>query len=94
MAQARHPGGQGGAEGMETEADGRRNEMIDTAGSKEYRVQSSVVADNKKLNPQIKKYCDDMFAYLVRETNLPIGYIDVVLWKSCQNKLIIMDDYL
>ena len=52
------------------------------------RRQSSVVADNQKLNPQIKKYCDDMFAYLEQETNLPIGYIDVVLWKSAQNHLI------
>ncbi len=50
--------------------------------------------DNGKLNPEIKKYCDDMFDCLVRETGLPRGYIDVVLWKSCQNKLIIMDDYL
>lgn len=50
--------------------------------------------DNGKLNPQIKKYCDDMFDCLVRETKLPRGYIDVVLWKACQNKLIIMDDYL
>lgn len=50
--------------------------------------------DNGKLNPDIKKYCDAMFAHLVRETNLPLGYIDVVLWKAAQNKLIIMDDYL
>lgn len=50
--------------------------------------------DNGKLNPQIKKYCDDMFAHLEQETNLPRGYIDVVLFKSAQNKLIIMDDYL
>ena len=50
--------------------------------------------DNSKLNPQIKKCCDDMFECLVRETKLPRGYIDVVLWKACQNKLIIMDDYL
>lgn len=52
------------------------------------------LVDNKNLNPQIKKYCDAMFAQLEQETNLPIGYIDVVLWKSAQNKLIIMDDYL
>lgn len=52
------------------------------------------LVDNKNLNPQIKKYCDAMFAQLEQETNLPRGYIDVVLWKSCQNKLIIMDDYL
>ena len=44
--------------------------------------------DNGKLNPEIKKYCDDMFEHLVRETGLPLGYIDVVLWKSCQNGLI------
>lgn len=50
--------------------------------------------DNGKLNSQIKKYCDDMFAHLEQETNLPRGYIDVVLFKSAQNKLIIMDDYL
>ena len=61
--------------------------------SSKCKVQSSII-DNQKLNPQIKKYCDDMFAYLAVQTNLPIGYIDVVLWKSCQNKLIIMDDYL
>lgn len=50
--------------------------------------------DNSKLNPQIKKYCDDMFDCLVAQTNLPRGYIDVVLFRACQNKLIIMDDYL
>lgn len=46
------------------------------------------VIDNQKLNPDIKKYCDAMFEHLVQETNLPRGYIDVVLWKACQNKLI------
>jgi len=51
------------------------------------KVQSAIV-NNQKLNPQIKKYCDDMFEYLAKETKLPIGYIDVVLWKSCQNGLI------
>lgn len=56
--------------------------------SSEFRVQSSVVADNQKLNPQIKKYCDAMFDCLAQETGLPIGYIDVVLWKSAQNHLI------
>ena len=43
------------------------------------------------LTPEIKSACDDMFAHLVRETNLPRGYIDVVLWKACQLKLISMD---
>ena len=44
--------------------------------------------DNGKLNTEIKKCCDDMFEKLSRETGLPIGYIDVVLWKSSQNGLI------
>lgn len=44
--------------------------------------------DNGKLNPDIKKYCDEMFQHLHEQTNLPIGYIDVVLWKSLQNHLI------
>ena len=43
------------------------------------------------LTPEIKAACDDMFAHLVRETGLPRGYIDVVLWKACQLKLISMD---
>lgn len=44
--------------------------------------------DNGDLNIEIKKYCDEMFEHLHVETGLPIGYIDVVLWKSCQNHLI------
>ena len=44
--------------------------------------------DNGKLNPEIKSACDEMFAHLSRETGLPIGYIDVVLWKGCQLGLI------
>ena len=44
--------------------------------------------DNGRLNPEIKKLCDDMFCCLCNETGLPRGYIDVVLWKSCQNGLI------
>lgn len=44
--------------------------------------------DNGKLNPDIKKCCDEMFQYLHEQTNLPIGYIDVVLWKALQNHLI------
>ena len=54
----------------------------------------SLETDNGKLNPETKKSCDDMFAHLSRATGLPIGYIDVVLWKACQIKLISMDDYL
>lgn len=48
----------------------------------------SSLIDNGKLNPKIKKVCDDMFDFLVKETGLPRGYIDVVLWKSAQNHLI------
>ena len=44
--------------------------------------------DNGKLNPDIKKCCDEMFQHLHEQTNLPIGYIDVVLWKALQNHLI------
>ena len=47
--------------------------------------------DNGKLNPEIKKSCDEMFAHLSCETGLPIGYIDVVLWKACQLGLIKTD---
>ena len=44
-----------------------------------------------ELTPEIKKACDDMFARLVAETKLPRGYIDVVLWKAAQLKIISMD---
>lgn len=44
--------------------------------------------DNGNLHPEIKQVCDDMFEHMVHETNLPRGYIDVVLWKACQNGLI------
>lgn len=44
--------------------------------------------DNGKLCDEIKNACDDMFAHLVTVTGLPRGYIDVVLWKSCQQGLI------
>ena len=35
--------------------------------------------DNGRLNPEIKKLCDDMFCRLCNETGLLRGYIDVVL---------------
>jgi hypothetical protein len=44
--------------------------------------------DNGNLDPGVRAACDEMFARLERETGLPRGYIDVVLWKACQNKLI------
>ena len=44
--------------------------------------------DNGNLNPDIKKACDDMFCDLENKTDLPRGYIDVVLWNACQNGFI------
>ena len=44
--------------------------------------------DNGNLCDMIKSACDEMFAHLVKETGLPRGYIDVVLWKACQIGLI------
>ena len=44
--------------------------------------------DNANLSPEIKSACDDMFSHLCNETNLPRGYIDVVLWKGLQQGLI------
>ena len=44
--------------------------------------------NNGKLDPEINSACDDMFTHLERETGLPRGYIDVVLWKGLQNQMI------
>lgn len=44
--------------------------------------------NNGKLSSEVKHVCDDMFSHLAKETGLPRGYIDVVLWKACQNGLI------
>ncbi len=44
--------------------------------------------DNGNLSSEIKCACDDMFAHLVKQTGLPRGYIDVVLWKGLQQGLI------
>jgi len=57
-----------------------------TQGSK-LKVKSSDI-DNKELSPEIKRVCDEMFSCLVKETGLPRGYIDVVLWKGAQLGLI------
>lgn len=40
------------------------------------------------LTDEVRRACDDMFTHMVRETGLPRGYIDVVLWKSLQIGLI------
>ena len=54
-------------------------------------VGKNLSIDNGNLLPEIKSACDDMFTHLVEQTGLPRGYIDVVLWKSCQQKLISVD---
>lgn len=52
------------------------------------RPELSTQINNANLNCDIKTACDNMFAHLTQETNLPCGYIDVVLWKAAQLKLI------
>jgi len=59
---------------------------IQRLGSK--YIGKSLEIDNGKLNPETKQACDEMFVHLSRETGLPIGYIDVVLWKGAQLGLI------
>ena len=44
--------------------------------------------NNAKLCDEIKTICDNMFTHIHQETDLPRGYIDVVLWKSLQTGLI------
>lgn len=44
--------------------------------------------NNSKLLPEIKYCCDLMFNKLNKETNEKVGYIDVVLWRSCQKGLL------
>lgn len=46
---------------------------------------------NSKLNLEIKKMCDKMFCDLEKQINEKTGYIDVVLWKACQQGLFIID---
>jgi len=36
----------------------------------------------------LKKYGEDLLERLEQETALPLGYVDVVLWKACQTGLI------
>lgn len=43
------------------------------------------------LDENVKKYCDKMFENLQKETNLPVGYLDAVLWKACQIGILYFD---
>lgn len=45
---------------------------------------------NSKLNPKIKEMCDKMFSDLEKQINEKTGYIDVVLWKACQQGVFII----
>ncbi|MDR2527020.1 MAG: hypothetical protein LBC92_04055 [Rickettsiales bacterium] len=47
--------------------------------------------NNAKLNKEVKILCDKMFCELEKEIGEKIGYIDVVLWKSCSENLLIPD---
>lgn len=48
--------------------------------------------NNSKLLPEIKNVCDIMFEKIWEETLEKKGYIDVVLWRSCQKNLLIIND--
>ena len=60
---------------------------IQRLGAKYAGVDNAKI-DNGNLCDDIKFACDDMFMHLVKLTGLPRGYIDVVLWKACQQGLI------
>ncbi|MDR1691454.1 MAG: hypothetical protein LBR35_01265 [Rickettsiales bacterium] len=40
------------------------------------------------LNPKIKAYADKAFKTLHKATGYPVGYIDLILWKASQQKLL------
>ncbi len=44
--------------------------------------------NNSKLLPEIKYFCDVMFKKLQKETGEKVGFLDVVLWRSCQKGLL------
>lgn len=46
---------------------------------------------NSKLNPKIKEMCDKMFTDLEMQINEKTGYIDVVLWKACQQGVLVIN---
>lgn len=54
-------------------------------------IEYANIVSNSKLNPEIKKMCDKMFSDLEAKINEKTGYIDVVLWKACQQGLFIID---
>ena len=49
------------------------------------------LVNNSKLLPEIKEACDTMFENLHKLTLEKVGFIDVVLWRSCQKGLLVID---
>lgn len=49
------------------------------------------LVNNTKLLPEIKEACDIMFDNLHKITLEKVGFLDVVLWRSCQKGLLIID---
>jgi hypothetical protein len=47
--------------------------------------------NNSKLNPKVKYFCEQMFSDIQKSTGEKIGFIDVVLWRSCQKGLLKID---
>ena len=46
----------------------------------------------KRLAQNLEVSCDKIFENLQKETNLPIGYLDAVLWKACQIGIIFFEN--
>jgi hypothetical protein len=44
--------------------------------------------NNSKIDVKVKYFCDEMFQNIRRCTGEKIGFIDVVLWRSCQKGLL------
>jgi hypothetical protein len=47
--------------------------------------------NNSKIDPKVKELCDKMFFDAQKCTGEKIGFIDVVLWRSCQKGLLKID---
>ena len=55
-------------------------------------LKSNLKVNTSKLSSDVKKICDNMFDEISKITGEKIGYIDVVLWKSCQKKFLLIDN--
>ncbi|MDR2777516.1 MAG: hypothetical protein LBB24_01960 [Rickettsiales bacterium] len=52
------------------------------------RPEDMGLVNNSKLIAKTKEYCDRMFDDLLKITGEKVGFIDVVLWRSCQKGLL------